>query len=405
MPSKSRQKTSAKSTQPGLRRDYGKNLVLLVLALVLFGLTMVYSSSSHFSEVRAGEPSFFFLRQLQKAVVGIVVMLIVSRIDYRKFVPLAKPFLWVSAGFLLVLLVLPEDSHLIGGPAFAGTKLEGVRRWLFLGGFSFQPSELAKFSVILWGAHTAVKKARDVEQFTKGVLPFLLVMGGVALLVVLEPDLSQAFLITMSLFLILYLAGSRKRHLAAVILVGLALFILFCRMEPYRWDRLMTYLGRSDSVAAQALEYQGEQSKIAIGSGGLVGVGWGASRQKLMFLPEAYKDFIFSIIGEEFGFLGAGLLIAAYCYFAFLGFRIARAAKDRFGYYLSLGIVAMIVFGALINMMVVTVIIPATGVTLPFISYGGSSLLVSLASVGVLRNIARVSAGKVRAAHGGGSLL
>ncbi len=407
MPSKNRksQTNRRKKHEPGLRRDYGPNLVLLVLALVLVGLAVVYSSSSHFSDIRTGDPATYFIRQLEKAVAGIVIMLVVSRIDYRKLIPFAKPALWFSAGLLLFLLLVPEESSLVGGPIFKDTPLEGKKRWLFLGGFSFQPSEIAKFSVILWCAHTAVRKARDVEHFTKGVLPFLLAMGGVSFLVVFEPDLSQAFLITISVLLILYLAGSRKRHLAAVVITGVLLFALFCRLEPYRWERVKVHVGISDSPAAQKYTYQGEQSKIAIGSGGLTGVGWGASRQKMMYLPEAYKDFIFSIVGEEFGFLGAGLLVAAYCYFAALGLRIARAAKDRFGYYLSLGIVVTIVLGALINMMVVTVLVPSTGITLPFISYGGSSLIVSLASVGVLRNIARVSAGKVRRSHEGGNIL
>lgn len=381
-----------RSSRSGVRKDHGKALVRLTLAFVLIGLAVVYSSSAHISEAANGDDWYLLVRQAQKAVVGILLMILFSKIDYRNLRKLAKPLLWVSFFSLLVLLLLPEDSSLLGG--VAGSDGEKVRRWYSLFGMSIQPSEFAKFAVILWGAHTVVTKASFLENFKKGVLPFLVVLGVIAFLVVVEPDLSQAFLISVTLLGILYLAGSRKAHLVPIVLVGILAFLLFCRMEPYRWERLMSHI--DDSGSSEGINYQSEQSLIAVGSGGLVGVGWGAGRQKLRFLPEAHKDFIFSIIGEEFGLLGALLIITGYGYFCYLGLNIARSAKDRFGYYLSSGIVVMIVLGAILNMMVVVVLIPSTGLPLPFISYGGSSLVVSLVSVGVLRSVAKVSAGNLR---------
>jgi len=377
----------------GVRKDHGKPLIMLTFAFVVTGLAVVYSASAHISEAATGNQWYLLIRQAQKALVGILLMILFSKIDYRNLRKLAKPLLWVSFVLLLVLLILPAESSLLGGVAGSdgGSK---VRRWYSLFGMSFQPSEFAKFAVILWGAHTAVVKSRFLENFTKGVVPFLVTMGIVAFLVVIEPDLSQAFLIAVTLLAILYLAGSRKAHLLPVVLAGILAFILFCRMEPYRWERVMAHIGASGT--SQGVNYQSEQSLIAIGSGGLVGVGWGAGRQKLKFLPEAHKDFIFSIIGEEFGLLGSLLIISGYCYFFYLGLKIARSAKDMFGYYLSSGIVVMIILGAIINMMVVVVLVPSTGLPLPFISYGGSSLVVSLVSVGVLRSVAKVSAGTAR---------
>jgi cell division protein FtsW len=387
-----------KSSHQGIRRDYGKPLVKLTLALVLIGLAMVYSASAPLSEPLSGDSEFHLLRQAQKALVGIVLMMFFAKFDYRKLRKYAKPFLWASVGLLLGLLIIPEESSLIGEVTSGQGDSEKIRRWYYIFGMSFQPSEFAKFAVILWAAHTAVIKSKSVENFMKGTLPFLIVMGVISILIVLEPDLSQAFLIAVSLFAVLYLAGSKSTHLLYVVLAGLLLLGLFCYLEPYRWERILAYLGISGS--SQGVNYQGDQSQIAIGSGGLVGLGWGAGRQKMRFLPEAHKDFIFAIIGEEFGLLGGIVLITGYACFAYFGFKIARAAKDRFGYYLSSGLVVMIILGAILHMLVVEVMVPATGLTLPFISYGGSSLVVSLASVGVLRSVAKVSAGKVRTKAG-----
>jgi cell division protein FtsW len=373
---------------PGRRRNYGRSLLILTLFLVAGGLIAVYTSSAHISRDLTGESGYFLEQQALKALVGLVLMLILSRLDYQKLRRITKPLLWISFLLLLILLVLPESSSLLGGPS-APPGEEKVRRWFSLFGVTLQPSEFAKFAVVLWGAHTAVNKARLMEDFNKGILPFAFVMVLISLPIVLEPDLSQSMLISLSLLLILYLAGTRKSHLVPILLAGLVLFVVFCTLEPYRWDRVKGYFGISGTT--QGVNYQENQSLIGLGSGGVFGVGWGAGRQKLRFLPEAHKDYIFSIIGEEFGFVGATLLVLAYIYFAYLGLAIARDARDSFGFYLASGLVFMIVIGALINLLVVTGIVPSTGLTLPFISYGGSSLVMCLGSVGVLRNIARLS--------------
>ncbi|MFQ6103103.1 MAG: putative lipid II flippase FtsW [Candidatus Glassbacteria bacterium] len=368
------------------RKDYGKSLVLLTMVLVVAGLVVVYSATAHISKDITGDTERLFMRQAEKALFGILLMIGISRLDYRKWGRLSKFLLWVSFALLLGLLILPE-GHFLLGPS----RSVSARRWYNIFGLSVQPSEFARFAVIVWAADTAVRKGRSIEKFVKGTLPFIIVMAVISFLVVIEPDLSQAILISLSLLALLYLAGSRSVHIISIILVGIVVFFIFCRMEPYRWKRVKDHLGLSES--SEEVGYQGRQSRIAIGSGGIIGAGGGAGKQKLKYLPEAHKDFIFAIIGEEFGFIGAALLVMGYAYFGYLGLRIARTAKDRFGFYLSSGLVVMIILGATLNMLVVTVIFPATGLTLPFISYGGSSLVVSLMSVGVLRNIARVSRG------------
>jgi cell division protein FtsW len=377
-----------KSGRTAGRKNYGRSLLILTVFLVAGGLIAVYTSSSHISRGLTGESDYFLKHQAIRAAAGLVLMLLLSRLDYQRLRTVTKPLLWVSFLLLLFLLFLPESSSLLGGPP-AEDGGEKVRRWLSLFGFTFQPSELAKFAVILWGAHTAVNKARLMEDFGKGVLPFMFVMMVIALLIVVEPDLSQSVLICLSLLIMLYLTGARKSHLIPIVLTGAVLFVIFCLLEPYRWERVLGHLGISGTT--QGVNYQENQSLIGLGSGGVFGVGWGAGRQKLKFLPEAHKDYILSIIGEEFGFAGAALLVLAYVYFAHLGFAIARDARDSFGFYLSSGLVCMIVVAALINMLVVTGLVPSTGLTLPFISYGGSSLFVCLGSVGVLRNVARLS--------------
>jgi len=198
---------------------------------------------------------------------------------------------------------------------------------ILLFGISFQASEFAKFAVILWGAATAQNKLNSIENFSKGVFPFLLTMAGVPILVALQPDLSQAALIAVSLFIILYLAGSRKAHLVPIVLSGIACFVIFCYLEPYRWRRLLGFLGLSGT--AGGINYQGDQSLIAIGSGGVFGVGWGAGKQKLFFLPEMHKDFIFASVGEEFGLLGAVLLIIGYGIFVIPGDQNSQGGKGQ----------------------------------------------------------------------------
>lgn len=378
---------------PEGRPNFGRRLMILTVFLVVAGLIAVYTSSSHISKNLMGESDYFFYRQAVRALLGISLMLVLARGDYQKLRKLAKPLLWISFLLLLLLLVLPEDSSFLGGPP-APPGEERVRRWLNLFGFTFQPSELAKLAAVVWGAHTAVSKGRFMEDFWRGVLPFAFAMMVISLPIALEPDLSQSMLVSLSLLLMLYLAGSKKSKLVPIIACGMILFVIFCQVEPYRWDRVKGFLGISGT--SRGVNYQETQSLIGLGSGGIVGVGWGAGRQKLKFLPEAHKDYIFSIIGEEFGFAGATLLILGYMAFAHLGLAIAREAREGFGFYLAMGLVVTIVMGALLNMLVVTGLVPSTGLTLPFISYGGSSLVVCLASVGILRSISRLSRMGVR---------
>jgi cell division protein FtsW len=327
---------------------------------------------------KQGLPDHYYLRQqASKALVGLLVLYVLARVDYRKYARFSYPLLGATLVTLL-LLVLP------GTESIAPVR-NGARRWIEFSGFRFQPSEVAKLAMVIWVAALASKKGQHVRNLRWGLGPFTVVYLCVALLIILQPDLSSAAMIGLLCGIVLFTAGARIGHFVLLAMLAVPFLWDHILAASYRVARLMTFLNAgSDSEGAG---YQLTQALIAVGSGGLLGVGYGESAQKYYFLPEAHNDFAFAIIAEEWGWVGSAVIVVGVAVFGFLGLRIARRAPDPFGFLLAVGLTALIVAGALIHMCVCLGILPTMGDTFPFISYGGSSLVVSLAAVGILLNI------------------
>ena len=353
-------------------------LVLLVLLTFSFGLVELYSASTFMAESEGLPPYFYALRQLTGMIPGALVCVLLARMDYRRLQDAAWPLLLFTL-FLLVLVVLPGTEKI-------APRVNGARRWLRVG-TAFQPSELAKLAIILWTAAMAVKKQDRLHSLRKGLLPFLVVWCLLLVPVMLQPNFSAVMLLALLAALVLFAGGARIGHF---ILLGLlSVPILWHQIEgaSYRLRRIVAFLDPSADVAGT--RYQIHQSLIAVGSGGVTGVGFGGSQQKFGFLPEPHNDFLFSMIGEEWGFVGVVFTVLLFAGFAVVGYRIARRADDLFGYLLAVGMTNLIVVSALLHMGVALALLPTTGVILPFMSYGRSGLLVCFTAVGVLLSVAR----------------
>jgi cell division protein FtsW len=359
----------------GARRDAGMLLAITVF-LVLVGLMTVYSASSFLAQ-KQGLPDHYYLRQqASKALVGLLVLYVLARLDYRIYRRLAWPLLGMTL-LALLLLVLP------GTEAIAPPR-NGARRWLDVG-VQVQPSELAKLAMVIWAAALAVRKGERLRNLRWGLAAFGVVYLPVAFLIMLEPDLSAAALIGLLCAIVLFAAGARIGHFILLALIALPLFWEWIQAASYRMARLVTFLDAGSDPSG--VGYQLRQSLIAVGSGGIFGVGYGESAQKYFFLPEPHNDFAFAIIAEEWGIVGVATVVLSVMALGVLGLRIARRAPDVFGFLLAVGLTALIVVSALMHMGVSLGLLPATGVTFPFISYGGSSLVVSLTAVGILLNV------------------
>jgi len=349
------------------------------IALASFGVVTVYSASAVMAQ-SLGLPDYHFVvRQAAGAAMGLVLLLVISRIDYRLWRRLAWPLVMLVAG-LLILTVLPWTTTI-------APLINGARRWIYIGPVSLQPVELAKVAVLIWTAALAVKKQDRLPSLTRGLLPFLVIWAVIELPIVLQPNLSSAMIIVFLAGLVLFAAGARIGHFLLLGAVGLP--VLWGQVEgaAYRMRRLVAFLDGAADV--EGVSYQINQSLIAIGSGGVFGRGFGRGEQKFGFLPEAHNDFIFAMIAEEWGLLGVLAIVAAFAGIAVIGYRIARNAPDMFGFLLAIGMTNLLVVQALLHMAVNTNLLPTTGVSLPFISYGRSSLLVCMAAVGILLSIAR----------------
>jgi cell division protein FtsW len=347
-------------------------LLLVTLALVAFGLVMVYSATSASAALANGDSSFYLRKQGLYALVGVVLLLVARRTNYRTLRHLAPMLVLTSIGLLLAVLAI-------------GTTVNGARRWISVGPAVFQPSEFAKLALLVFAC--AYLARRPAPQ-TLGALikPLGILTGVICALLLAEPDLGTAITITVMLGGILVVSGAPSRLLASA--GGIAVFLVLAAawFEPYRRARLLSFLNPWSD--AQGAGYQTVQAMIGLGSGGIFGEGLGQSVLKANYLPEAHTDMIFAIIGEELGLVGATALIAAYAAFAYAGFRVALTCKDPFGKRLAAGITTLVCGQALINIAAVMGAAPLTGITLPFVSYGGSSLVVGLAAVGILLNIA-----------------
>lgn len=354
-----------------------RGLLAISAMLVLFGLLSVYSASSFVAGSRGLPDSYFLVQQLGHAVVGGVALLIASFIDYRRYRALAWPML-AAAAALLVLLVLPWTTSI-------APPVNGARRWLQVFGVAFQPSELAKVAVVVWTAALAVKKQDRLRSLRHGLLPFLLVLGPVLLLILVEPHLSATLITAALILIVLFAAGARIGHFLLLGVAGIPLLWSRVTQTGYQLERILAFL--NPGLDAQGVGYQLEQSIIAVGSGGVFGVGFGESTQKLYYLPEPQNDFIYPIIAEEWGLVGAVSLLALFLVWTLIGLRIALTAPDLFGRLLAIGLTAIIAVGAFGHMGVTLGLLPTTGVSLPFVSAGGTGLVITMGVTGVLYNI------------------
>lgn len=366
-----------------LKKSHGKiDIVFLSLVLVLLtvGLIMLFSSSYAYSYTYYGNSYFFIVRQACFAVAGVIIMLILSQIDYHFYRKFAWPIFIISTLLLIVLLVLP--------PMVSGMD---VKRWIVLGPINFQPSEIAKFSIILLFSHLIAANHKQMGSFK--VVTFLLVLLAVTcVLVVLEPHLSATLLIFCIGILLMVVGGMKWKHLGIFAGVGIAGVVaaLLSGVVGYGSDRIKYWLDPwSDPIGKG---YQTIQSLLAIGSGGIMGRGLGKSRQKYLWVPEPHNDFIFSIVCEELGVIGAIIIVLLFCALVWRGLTIAIKARDKFGSLMAVGLTFQVGLQAVLNILVVTNTIPNTGISLPFFSYGGTALVLLLAQMGIVLSISRDSA-------------
>ncbi len=361
-------------------------LGIVTVCLVIFGVAAVYSASSVYAMQEFKDGSWFARRQFLGALLGIALLLVVSRVDYRVWQRNAWALLGLSV-LLLLIAVLPFTQEIV-------ITRNGARRWLNLGIVTLQPSEVAKFSVIAWTAMLATKKGETVREFKRGLLPFMVVVVPVSGLIFLEPDLSTAGLIVMLAAIVVFTAGAKVGHFLILGLISLPVLWQSIASAPYRLQRVASFVSPGTELVEAS--WQIRQSLIAIGAGQLLGVGFGQGLQKLGYLPLAYSDFVFSTIGEEWGFLGVTLVVLLYATYIAVGFRIARFAPDRFGMLLATGLTSLIGLTAFLHIAVSLSLVPTTGLPLPFVSHGRSSLLVALFATGVLINIGGASLREAR---------
>lgn len=359
-------------------------LFSVIIILLSFGVIMVYSASFYQAMTKENNGMYFFIRQGLFAIIGCIAMWIISRIDYgrwRKYMPI---ILGISALCLLFILVAPY----IGLKSMLHTA-NGATRWINLGFTTFQPSELAKYAIVLYLAVALANKGDKIKSIRKGLIPTLGVAALFSGLVLAQDNLSIASVILIVSIAMVFAAGAKMKHMFGIAGLGVAAMTAGMVFEPYRMLRFTSFLDPWKDPMKSG--YQLIQSFYSLGAGGVVGLGLGKSRQKTMYMPEPHNDFIFSIIGEELGLIGCTFVIALFLMFIYRGVMIAIAAKDVYGTLLAIGITAVIAVQAIINIAVVTGSMPVTGVPLPFISYGGTSLFINLCAMGILLNISRQS--------------
>jgi cell division protein FtsW len=352
-----------------------KLLFIATVLLVCTSVVMVYSASAVIAMERFQAPSIFLFKQAAWALIGLVMVPIVMRIDYRQY---REPkVIWTILGTAAALLVV----------VLFGQPVKGATRWLNLGVFGIQPSELAKIAVIIFTAALLERRMERIDEVGYSLLPIGLVVGGLVGLVLVEPDLGTAVAIAVIAGVMIFAAGISYRYVAGVFLVAVPTMYALLMMSEYRWKRVMAFLDPwSDPLGGG---FQMIQSMIAVGSGGVLGRGLMDGVQKLFFLPEPHNDFIYSVIAEELGLLGATVVLACFCVITWRGLRTALRAPDRFGAFLAIGLTTMVAFQAFFNISVVLGLLPTKGIPLPFVSAGGSSLLINLLGMGILLNVSQ----------------
>lgn len=376
----------ARMTLPdaGLGRGWEATaLTMTTLLLVAFGLVTLYSASGFLAQRQDLPDWYYVVRQAAGAGAGLLVLAVAARIPHRAWQACAWPLL-VGVAIALLIVILP-------GTEAIAPEVNGARRWLTVGPVTFQPSEIAKIAIVVWTAALAVKKQGDFTRLSKGLLPFLIGWALVLLPVLLEPNLSTACLVALLGGLVVFAAGGRIAHFAFLALLALPLLRAQLGVG-FRAQRMMAFLDPSADPTGAG--FQVRQSLIAIGSGGLTGVGFGEGRQKFGFLPEAHNDFIFAMVGEEWGMLGVAFLVVLYTLVVLIGLRIARRAPDEFGQLLAIGLTGIIGVQALLHMAVGLALVPPTGLALPLVSFGRSNQIVTLAVIGMLIAVARSTDGR-----------
>ncbi len=371
------------ATMPGTRERWrmsleARALVLVTAVLLAFGLAVLYSASA-LQAISANSPGHFFvLRQATGVVAGLVVFAVCAKLDVDIWRRFAWPIMGIS--MLLMLIVILPGTEAISKSVY------GSRRYLFNG--SIQPSELAKFAVLVWTPMLLVKKGEAVKQLGKGLLPFVVVIGMLSILAFLEPDISVAMMFCLIMAVLLFVGGARVTHFLLFGALGMLLIAFQASQSGYIRRRVTSFMAKEqESTTRSATADQQYQSFVAVGSGGIVGVGFSQGNQQRGWLPLAYNDFIGSVVGEEFGFIGLAGITLGFALYGWLGFRIARKAHTPFGSLVAVGITFVTVFTAFIHLGVVIGLLPNTGLTLPFVSYGRSNLVLTMAMTGILVNI------------------
>lgn len=361
-----------------MMRGVRVSIFLTVFTLVCIGIVMIYSASSIYAYSTMGDSLYFLKRHLIFLAIGFAMMFIAMSIDMALLKKYAKPIMIVSIAMLFLVLI----PHI-------GRETGGARRWFRLGPINFQPSELAKIAIIIYMADLISRKETLMKTFLHGYLPAVAVLGATVGLVLLEPDLGTAITVSLIAFILLYVGGVRLSYIIGSFLASLPVLYLLLFSVPYRRKRIMVFL--NPWADKRGAGFQIIQSFIALGSGGPFGVGLGQSRQKLFYLPASHTDFIFSIIGEELGFVGVAAIISLFAIFIWQGMKVAFKAADTFQRSVALGIVSLIALETIINIGVTAGSLPTKGLPLPFISFGGSGLIFHLVAVGLLLNVAKSS--------------
>lgn len=358
--------------------------ILLFAATVLLlsiGIVMVYSASQVTAFERMDDTFYYLKRQLVWALIGLAAMVSIMKLDYWKYKKIAVPFL-VVAFLLLIIVLLPG----------IGREVKGAQRWLGFGMLRVQPSEVIKLSLVVFMAYGLARYRDRLRYFTVGLLPFLVILALASGLILMQPDLGTAVSMAGTVYIMFFAGGARGKHLAYLALAGVSAVGLAIALEPYRMSRFLAFLDPWKDPTGTG--YHIIQSLYALGSGGLFGVGLGEGHQKFFYLPEQHTDFIFAVLGEELGFFGGSLVIILFLLFIWRGFKIALSTQDSFASLLAVGVTSMIALQAVINIGVVTGSLPITGIPLPLISFGGSSLVFTLIGVGILLNISRYVSSK-----------
>ena len=359
-------------------------LLVVTLILVTVGVVMLFSTSSLQARDKYGDANYLLKRQLVWMALGGVLCAIMAATPYPRLRALAKPAL-LLAGILLLLVLIPH----------IGIKVSGARRWLGLGSIRLQPSEFAKLALITWLAHYLAKEKRWIDRFGRGFILPMAVVGGTCLVVLAEPDFGTTALLAAVAVAMMFIAGVRLRYLGPTIFAGIAGFAVLISHNPVRMRRMLAFTDLEKYKAGPG--YQVWQAMLAFGSGGINGLGLGNSRQKMFYLPEAHTDFIFPIVGEELGLIGVLAVLACFVVLVACGMIISLRAPDLFGQYLGCGITVMIGLQTLINIGVVTAWLPTKGLALPFLSYGGSNVMMNLVAIGILLSIYRHGAAENQA--------